>query len=85
MIITDIYRGNLTSARTLFSLRALFGATRIHSYMRMASLIRTRQSDLFVVRSRKPLGTSVPQDENLSTCAPSGLEPPTYHILGHQH
>ena len=33
----------------------------------------------------KPLDTTVPQDENLPTCAPSGLEPPTYHILGRQH
>ena len=33
----------------------------------------------------KPLGTTVPQDENLPTCALSGLEPPTYHILGRQH
>ena len=30
------------------------------------------------------MGTTVPQDENLPTCAPSGLEPPTYHILGRQ-
>ena len=30
----------------------------------------------------KPLGTTVPHDEYLPTCAPSGLEPPTYHNLG---
>ena len=30
-------------------------------------------------------GTAVPQDENLPTCDPSGLKPPTYHILGRQH
>ena len=32
----------------------------------------------------KTLCTTVPQ-ESLPTCALSGLEPPTYHILGCQH
>ena len=31
------------------------------------------------------MGTTVPKDESLPTCALSGLEPPTYHILGLQH
>ena len=31
------------------------------------------------------MGTTVPQDENLPTCVTSGLKPPTYHILVHQH
>ena len=46
------------------SLMALFGATRIHSYMytSIAFLSTTCQSDLYV---RKPFGTTVPQDENL--------------------
>ena len=35
--------------------------------------------------ARKPLGTTVPQDENLPSCAPSGLKPSTYCILGLQH
>ena len=39
--------GSLSSAQVLYFLWALFDATRIHSYSRMASLIRTRQSDLF--------------------------------------
>ena len=76
IIINLFIEGSLISAKALFCLRALFGATRIHSYMRMASLIRTRLSDLC---------TTVPPDENLPTCVPSGLEPPTYHILGCQH
>ena len=40
----------------------------------IASLIRTRLSDLFMTRNRhfrKPLDTTVPQDENLPTCAVS--------------
>ena len=37
------------------------------------------------ISERKPLGTAVPQDENLPTCALPGLEPPAYHILGCQH
>ena len=46
----------------------------------MASLIRTRLSDLCTPRevgtlARKLFCTTVPQDENLPTCAPSGLEP----------
>ena len=32
-----------------------------------------------------PLGKNVPQDENLPTCALSGIEPPTYHMLKSQH
>ena len=39
--------GSRISAQVLYFLWALFGATRIHSYTRMASLIRTPQSDLF--------------------------------------
>ena len=51
---------------------------------------RTRLSDIGTWREvgtfdKEPLGTTVPQDENVPTCAPSGLEPPTYHILGLQH
>ena len=77
-------------AQALFSLRALFGATQIQSYARMASMIRMWLSDLYTMRCRhfrrgKPLGATVPQDENIPTCAPSGLEPPTYHILRRQH
>ena len=32
----------------------------------------------FALSARKPFGTAVPQNENLPTCATSGLEPPTY-------
>ena len=79
--------GSLICAQTLFSLRALYGVMQIYSYERISSLIRTWQSDSFVMRSRhfsgrKPLGTAVPYEENLPTCALSGHEPPTYHILG---
>ena len=67
-----------------------FGATQIHSYTRMASLIKTQQSDLFATRSRhfrrgNLWDTTVPQEENLPSCAPSGLKPKTFHILGLQH
>ena len=56
----------------------------------MASLIMTQQSDLY---TRREVGTfgektfiyNCTQDENLPTCAPSGFEPPAYHIPGHQH
>ena len=56
----------------------------IHSYRRMACLIRML-SDLYTKRgtcrkalsARKTLGTTVPQDENFTTCAPLGLKPPT--------
>ena len=45
IIIMNLFiEGSLISAQAVFSLRALVGATRIHSYMRMASL--RRQSDL---------------------------------------
>ena len=37
--------GSFISAKALLSLRALFGATQIHSYTRMVSFIRTWQSD----------------------------------------
>ena len=75
IIINLFIEGSLISAKALFCLfclRALFGATRIHSYTRMASLIRTRLRDLCTRReegisARKPLGTAVPQDENLPT------------------
>ena len=46
IIINLFIEGSVISAKALFCLRALFGATRIHSYTRMASLIRTRLSDL---------------------------------------
>ena len=46
-----IKTGSLISAQVLFSLRAFFGATRIHSYTRMASLIRMQLSDLYTMRS----------------------------------
>ena len=46
-----ILEGSLISAQVLFSLRALFGEMD-HFYTRIASFIRTRQSDLFVTRSR---------------------------------
>ena len=90
IIINLFIEGSLISAKALFCLRALFGATWIHSYRRMASLIRTRLSDLCTRREvgtfgEETWGTTVPKDENLPTCAPSGLEPPTYHILGRQH
>ena len=58
--------------------------------MRMASLIRTRLKD---VCTRLELGTFGKETFGYNctpgwkppTCAPSGLEPPTYHILGRQH
>ena len=83
-LIILFIEGSLLSAKVLFCLRALFGATQIHSYTRMGYLIRTRLSDL-CSHFWALLGTTVPQDENLPTCAPSGLEPSTYHILGRQH
>ena len=43
-----IYRGSPMSAQALFCLRALFGATWIHSFTRMAPLIRMRLSDLHI-------------------------------------
>ena len=46
IIINLFIEGSLISAKALFCLRALFGATRIHFYTRMASLNRTRFSDL---------------------------------------
>ena len=51
----------------------------------MASLIRTRLSDLSTRGEVGTFGEETFGDENLPTCAPSGLEPPTYHILGRQH
>ena len=52
IIIFNLFiEGSLISAKALFCLRALFGAARTHSYTRMASLIRTRLSDL--CRSRR--------------------------------
>ena len=107
-----IYRGKPYKCSITVLPKGPLGCKRIHSYTRMASFIRTRQSDLFVTRSwhirrgnlwvqlyprmktlwlirdenwhfrRKPLGRAVPPDKNLSTCAPLGLEPLTYHILG---
>ena len=78
----------IDGAQALFSLRTLFGAMLIHSYTRMSSLIRMRQSDFFcdekaTLSARKALGTTVPWDENLPTCAQ--LEPPTYYTLERQH
>ena len=66
LIIIDLFiEGSLISAQALFSLRALFGATRIHSfYTRMASLIRTRQSDVYPTRSRHfRRGISISREE----------------------
>ena len=54
IIINLFIEGSLISAKALFCLRALFGATRIHSCTRMASLIRTRLSDLC---TRREVGT----------------------------
>ena len=84
-MINLLIEGSLISAIGNVLPKGPLGATRIHSYTRMASWIRMRLSDLYMQLSvRKPLGTAVPQDENLPTCAPSGLEPPTYQILGRQ-
>ena len=46
--------GSLISAKTLFCLRAIFGATGIHYYTRMASLTRAWLIDLC---TRQELGT----------------------------
>ena len=54
IIINLFIEGSLISAKALFCLRALFGATRIQSCMRMASWIRTRLSDLC---TRREVGT----------------------------
>ena len=52
-----IYRGySLISAKALFCRRALFGAMRILSFTRMASLIRTRLSDLCTQRKVDTFG-----------------------------
>ena len=48
-------------------LRALFGATRINFYMRMASLIRTRLSDLCMQREVDTFG-----EETLGYCYTPG-------------
>ena len=61
--------GSLINAESLFCQRALLFAD---------SLLFTKEA----LSARKPLGSTLPQDENLPNCAPSGLEPPTYHILG---
>ena len=47
-----IYRGSLISAQALFSLRAFFGATRIHSYMiiQLNSKISPERSNTFLYR-----------------------------------
>ena len=45
---------SLISAKALFCPRALFGATRIYYYKRMAAMIRTRLSDLC---TRQEVGT----------------------------
>ena len=47
----------------------------IQSYMWMASLIMTWLSDLYAMRRHFQRGTAASQDENLLTCALSGLEP----------
>ena len=59
--------GILISSKTLFFLRALFGATRIHFYMRMASLTRTRLSDLCMQREVDTFG-----QETLGYCYTPG-------------
>ena len=49
-----------------------FGAMRIHSYTRMACLIAAEwliQDKKYALSARKQFGTTVPQDENLPTCA----------------
>ena len=56
IIINLFIEGSLISAQALFCLRALFGATRIHSYTRIASLIRTRLSDLYTRREEGTFG-----------------------------
>ena len=49
-LVTEV---SLISAEALFCLRALLlVATRIHSYTRMASLIRTWLSDSYTIRSK---------------------------------
>ena len=50
IIINSFIEGSLIIAKALFCLRALFSATGICSYTRMASLIRTRLSDLCMQR-----------------------------------
>ena len=54
IIINLFIEGIALSVLALLCLRALFGATWIHSYRRMASLIRTRLSDLC---TRREVGT----------------------------
>ena len=90
IIMEFIYRGYPYQCQALFSLRALFSATRIHSNRRMDSLIRTRLSDLRTGREvgtfgEKTFGYSCTQDQNLLTYATLVPEPPTYNILGRQH
>ena len=91
IIIMNLFiEGSLISAYALFFLRALFGATWIHFLIRGWPLSFRRGRVSHTRREvgtfgEETLGTTVPQDENLPTCEPSGLEPPTYHILGRQH
>ena len=54
IIINLFIENSLISAKALFYPRAYFGATWIHTYMRMASWIRTRLSDLCM---RREVGT----------------------------
>ena len=50
MIINLFIEGSRISAEALICLRALYGATRIYTYTRMASLIRARLSDSCIQR-----------------------------------
>ena len=76
--------GSLISAEVLFCLRALLVKTGF-------LLIPGWPLQLGwggVTYTRQEVGTfstTVPQDENLRTYAPSGLEPPMYNKLGYQH
>ena len=87
IIINLFIEGSLISAKAQFCLRTLFCTTRINSYTRMASFIRTRLSKYVcdeknALWARKPLGTAVPQDETFLLVPCRGLEPPTYHTWG---
>ena len=75
IIIKLFIEGSLTSANALFCLRALFGATRIHSYTRMASLIRTRLSDLYTRREVCNFGEETFGYKCTPGCKPSYLCP----------
>ena len=50
--LTLFMKGSFNSTQVMFSLRATFGARPIHSETRMASLVWTWLSDLYVMKSR---------------------------------